>query len=111
VSLKAWDEAEEHDSLSPSLEILIKKLAPFGTPALTVTGGVHEDDLAWMRSHTEERQSFGAALGMLRKQHDSRRVTRAGGHTGFLLEATSFLRFTTAFSSVDLPTFARPVRR
>jgi hypothetical protein len=30
-------------------------------------------------------------------------------HTGLLLEATNFLRCITAFSSVDLPTLARPV--
>ena len=40
-----------------------KQPAPFRTAAVTVAGSVHEDDLPTVRSHTEERQSLGAALG------------------------------------------------
>jgi hypothetical protein len=39
-----------------------KQLAPFRTAAVTVAGRVHEHDVPRVRSHTEERQSFGAAL-------------------------------------------------
>src|SRR6266850_125288 len=48
--------------LLASLEIMTKQLAPFRTAAVTVTGSVHEDDVPRVGSHTEERQSFGAAL-------------------------------------------------
>jgi hypothetical protein len=92
---------------------MIKKLAPFRTAAVTVTGGVHEDKAARIGSHTEECQSFGAALREKINAVISDSVSPHDGgerHTGFLLEATSLLRFITAFSSVDLPTLARPVR-
>jgi hypothetical protein len=96
-----------------NLEIMIEKLAPFGTAAVTVTGSVYEDNVSRIGSHTEERQSFGAALDKNVVIND-RQSPHGGGkrqnHTGFLLEATSLLRFITAFSSVDLPTLARPVR-
>ena len=41
--------------------------------------------------------------------HNAAHVGERRNHTGFLLEATSFLRPITALSSVDLPTLARPV--
>ncbi len=44
---------------------MIEQLAPFGTAALPVTGSVYEDQLPWLVSHTEERQSLGAALEMI----------------------------------------------
>jgi hypothetical protein len=44
---------------------MIKKLAPFGTAAVAVTGSVHEDYVPKFGSHTEECQSFGAALEIL----------------------------------------------
>ena len=99
--------------LLASLEIMIEKLAPFGTAAVTVTGSIHEDNIPRIGSHTEECQSFGAALEKCCYQRQRIAVwvaARGGTHTGFLLEATSLLRFITAFSSVDLPTLARPVQ-
>ena len=41
---------------------MIEQLTPFGSAAVTVTGSVHENKVPRCRSHTEERQSFGAAL-------------------------------------------------
>jgi hypothetical protein len=41
---------------------MIKQSAPFGTAAVTVAGSVHEDDVPRVGSHTEECQSFRAAL-------------------------------------------------
>jgi hypothetical protein len=44
---------------------MIEKLAPFGTATVTVAGSVYEDELPWLGSYTEERQSFGLALEMM----------------------------------------------
>jgi hypothetical protein len=41
---------------------MIEELTPFGTPAVTVTGSVYEDELPLVGSDTEECQSFGATL-------------------------------------------------
>lgn len=88
---------------------MIEELAPFGTPATTVTGSVYEDELPLLEFYTEECQGFRATL----EKNDCKRhlvaVWRGGTHTGLLLEATNLLRCITAFSSVDLPTLARPV--
>ena len=77
---------------------------------MTVAGSVYEDELPLVWSYTEERQSFGATL----ENHRKRQLVPVSReaepiHTGLLLEATNLLRCITPFSSVDLPTFARPV--
>ena len=51
--------------LLPSVQIMIEKLTPLGTAAVTVAGSVYEDELPWHGSYTEECQSFGAALEMI----------------------------------------------
>jgi hypothetical protein len=41
---------------------MIEEMSPFGTPAVTVAGSVYEDELPFVGSNTEERQSFGPTL-------------------------------------------------
>jgi hypothetical protein len=41
---------------------MIEELAPFGTPATTVTGSVYEDELPLLEFYTEECQGFRATL-------------------------------------------------
>ena len=58
-------ESVGNNLLLPSVEILFKKLAPFGTAAVTVAGSVYKQKLPWVGSYTEERQSFRATLEVI----------------------------------------------
>jgi hypothetical protein len=87
---------------------MIEELSPFGAPALTVAGSVYEHELPCLWSYTEERQGFRPTLQTNHLVAVCREA-RGGTHTGLRLEATNLFRCITEFSSVDLPTFARPV--